>query len=169
MRRLGKLKIAALVVIILLSLDFSVYALFYSTPKPVTQTVAAQPKPPTTPELLALINQERQKSGIAPLADNPLLDKSAQMKADEMVKNGYGHVDPATGKHGYEYIMDVGARCTYGSENINAATSSDEAVKKWMASKPHHDAILDANSTETGFGIAKNSYYYYFVEHFCQP
>lgn len=159
---------------ILSLIAFMLSAGLYLKNAPKAQTPVIAPvnapqsiSPPTIDELFALINAERAKVGVAPLAINPLLNKSAQMKADEMVIDGYGHVN-SSGKHGYSFIDDVGARCSYGSENNNAAITSVEAVEEWMGSPSHRQAILDPRWSETGFGIAKYADYYYVVQHFCQ-
>jgi uncharacterized protein YkwD len=124
--------------------------------------------PPTSEELLKLVNAERAKVGVAPLVEDARLDKSAQMKSDDMVKNNYfGHVD-ATGKHGYAYAEEQAPGICYQTgENIfwGLASNTSLAVDKaWMNSKPHHDELLDPKNILTGFGISQNKV----VEHFCK-
>lgn len=131
--------------------------------------------PLTSENLLKLVNEERAKAGVAPLQIDSRLSQSAQRKADDEVKYGYfGHVSPNDGKHGYEYITDTGIYCKTDSENlvnnIDPATSkpmdnnATGAVEAWIASKPHHAAMLDQRYTLTGFGISGTQV----VEHFCE-
>lgn len=133
---------------------------------PDTPTVAqTQPKPPTPEELLRLVNEERAKVGVAPLALDPLLNKSAQIKAEDMYKNNYfGHVD-AQGKHGYEYVKESGKACLIPSENIFWAKydKSQTAVNWWMNSRPHKEAMLSTQYESVGFGISD----WRVVAHFC--
>lgn len=119
-----------------------------------TPTVSAVTTPPTRAELLRLVNLERQKAGVAPLVDDPRLDQSAQRKADDMVKNNYyGHISPIDGKHGYEYINDVGISCKTDSENITGALTSSDAIQRWDSSKLHHEAMINPSYSLTGLGI----------------
>lgn len=140
--------------------------------KPVQSAVngsQVQIEPLNADKILSLVNAERAKVGVAPLVSDPRLVQSAQAKADDMVANNYyAHVNPATGVSGYTLIPK--GICVYKSENINEAYTATEAVSKWMASKPHHDAMLDGKYTLTGVGFAKNtkSGWYEIVQHFCQ-
>jgi hypothetical protein len=69
------------------------------------------------------------------------------------------------GKHGYEYIP-LGM-CSYKSENIGMTqgyySNNTQQLDWWMHSKPHHDAILNANYTLTGVAVNGNKV----VQHFC--
>lgn len=142
----------------------------------ITLSVAADTSkvnPPTIAELLKLVNQERAKHGVAPLKEDPRLDASAQMKAnDEVAYNYFGHISPANspyaGKHGYEFINYTGIKCTSDSENLSRVNVSDITselhIKGWINSPAHHAAMIDPSYTLTGFGINGNEA----VEHFCQ-
>lgn len=122
--------------------------------------------PPSSDELLRLVNKERAKVGVAPLVIDERVQEAAQLKADDMLKNNYfDHVD-ANGKHGYTYVIDTGADCTYAGENITWNThvnDSKTAVEAWVGSKSHYEAMIDAKYTTTGFGIADRK----IVQHFC--
>jgi len=136
-------------------------------------TIQETAKPPTSTELLALVNAERAKHGVASLKEDPRLDASAQMKAnDEVAFNYFDHVSPDgspyAGIHGYKLIDKTGLSCMYGAENLSEAhgiSTSRGATDGWISSPEHHATMLDARYTLTGFGIAGNQV----VEHFCQP
>lgn len=121
---------------------------------------------PLTPEnLLKFVNDERAKNGVAPLALDERLNQSAQIKADDMHDNNYfEHVNPNTGKQGYEYAHEAIPECVKFGENIVRADNSDIAIKIWINSKPHHDAMISPSPSLTGFGISGD----YVVEHFCE-
>lgn len=147
------------------------FTLLTDTPTtPVTQSVAPtiqKPQPPTVDELLRLVNEERAKVGVAPLRLDPLLNQSAQRKADDMYKNNYfGHVD-ANGKHGYEYVIEAGKKCIYQSENLRdndkSVNTAAETMSAWINSKPHYTAMIDSRFESTGFGISGDK----ITEHFC--
>ena len=149
-----KLSVAILAVLTLLGAAVIVLAVStIEVPKTAHTQAVTTPEPPTVEELLRLVNEERAKVGVAPLVLDPLLNKSAQIKADDMLKNSYfGHVD-AQGKHGYEYVADVGKNCIVPSENIVGEKSSIGAVEWWMNSQSHREAIHNSNYESVGFGI----------------
>ncbi len=139
-----------------------------------TISVAAPPvtQPPTISELLKLVNEERAKNGVAPLVEDSRLDQSAQRKTDDEVKyNYFGHISPNDGKHGYEYINDVGISCKTDGENLSQDTSfartSDMVIRGWINSKPHHDAMINPNYSLIGFGISGTDTLQVSA-HFCQ-
>lgn len=160
------------ILILLLSITLVITGI-HKTAKP-SESQTTKPlvsaKLPTRLELLALVNAERAKNGIALLSEDPRLDQSAQMKADDETLHGYyNHVSPITGRHGYEYINDVGVRCVSDSENIGQDYSDEQEISGWIKSVAHHQAMIDPRYSLTGFGISKTSAgFYNFVEHFCQ-
>ncbi len=83
-----------------------------------------------------------------------------------MLMGGYSHKN-SSGISGYTCITEAGATCSFVSENINAANTSEEAVEEWVASPNHFEAMIDSRYDITGFGIGLTSYGYYFiVQHF---
>lgn len=137
----------------------------------VAQKTATEQSPPTRAELLKLVNAERAKYGVVLLKESPILDKSAQWKAnDEVSYNYFGHVRPGTtGNDGLDYLNSLKPPCSYISENLteNIAghNTAEQAVYSWKMSKPHFEAMINPKYTLTGFGIDKNE----IVEHFCKP
>lgn len=126
------------------------------------------PKPPTVDELLRLVNEERAKVGVAPLVLDPLLNQSAQYKAQDMVdRNYFAHTDPVTGKNnGLDYALSIGAQCpVWISENLFWAKydKTESATDSWMNSKPHKEAMLDGRYESVGFGVHD----WRVVAHFC--
>lgn len=148
---------------------FWVYYLYvtYYPQNEVVQT--APPPPPTADKILELVNIERAKVGVAPLTSDPRLVASAQAKANDMLTNDYyGHSNPKTGVHGYEYIPH--GICRFKSENLDGANSSEEAVNELLASPPHKMAMLSSRYQLIGIAVVqiapKNTHYV--VQHFCQ-
>ena len=165
-----KLIISISAVLSLLIIGGGTFAV-YTANRPQTAPVASvQPvkTPPTVPELLRLVNAERAKVGVAPLAIDERLNQSAQKKADDMYDNHYfGHVSPVDGRHGYEYAHDVMPECAEVSENIRdndvRINTSQEVVSGWDSSAPHYKAMINSKAYRTGFGISHDQV----VEHFC--
>ena len=127
---------------------------------------------PTIAQLLALVNAERAKYGVAPLKEDPRLDASAQMKANDEVAYGYfGHESsksPNDDGDSRQWLLASGIQCVDTSENlvdnVPSNPTASGAVDAWISSPPHHAAMIDAKYTLTGFGING----YEIVEHFCQ-
>lgn len=156
---------AILLVIVLLVVRES--SLQTYEPEPQVQDVVAG-HPPTREELLQLVNEERAKVGVEPLVVNPMLEESAQWKADDMaVYNYFGH-ENHDGTRGVDIIPNfAGEICIVGSENLvdNIYTNTAEgSLQAWKTSQSHYDAMVNPNYTLTGFGINGTK----IVEHFCQ-
>lgn len=141
--------------------------------KPVenaVKSVQVQPEPLNANKILELVNAERAKVGVAPLVSDPGLVATAQSRVDDMIaRDYYSHNDPVTGESLVK-IKATNPQCIVASENINEAYTAAEALNKWMASKPHHDAMLNEKYTLTGIGVAKNynKGWFEIVQHFCQ-
>ena len=140
-----------------------------NTPAPVA-SVVEEVKPPAVAELLTLVNAERARVGVAPLAIDERLNQSAQFKSDDILaRNYFAHKDPITGKNnGIAKGAELtGTVCSSIGENItdNIYTNdSQTAVRAWRNSPPHYAAMIDPNNDTTGFGIAGTK----ITQHFCQ-
>jgi hypothetical protein len=112
------------------------------------------------PSILAnLTNEERQIKKLDALTINPILNKAAEMKAEDMAKNGYfAHTSPE-GKTPWYWLAQVGYRYQYAGENlaINFSDSKD-VTNAWMNSPTHRANIVKDKYTEVGTGIATGIY-----------
>lgn len=163
--------IIATYAIVFAVIGVSAYVYTTNAHEPVeqAQVTVEQPKPPTTEELLALVNAERAKVGVAPLQLDVRLNQSSQRKVDNMVAfNDDDHIDQE-GVHGYMYIPDTGIKCVSGSENLvfnedrTNITSARLAINTWMNSDAHRAAMLDPKYDFTGFAVKD----WAIVQHFC--
>lgn len=149
--------------------------------KPVLDKYDDGPADPT--ELLELVNAERQRIGVAPLVMDENVQKSAQLKADDMIAKGYRQHDiPGLGDmytQEMRYLIYQQAKCTMSGENYYTGayypksdafvSTSREAFKGWMSSKPHREAIQNPKYKKTGFGVSTNNTSLVAVQHFCIP
>lgn len=136
----------------------------------VSQTKPVELKPPTPDEILKLVNAERERVGVKPLAVNQNVQKSAQLKAQDMWDRKYfSHNIPGTDN---PYTTEMGklilASCSQVGENIadnsNRPTiTSQEAFTAWKNSPAHYKAMIDPSYTATGIGVAGDKV----VQHFC--
>lgn len=156
------------------------FAISANAPAPENQVdIQATAEDPTIPpdrgELLRLVNLERAKANVAPLVIDELLNKSAQFKSDDMASRFYfSHTDPETGKYnGTDKAFELGAECSYVSENIAGTAYSEDAtqsaMRMWNNSPSHYRAMVDDRYAKTGFGFARASANsgYVITQHFC--
>ena len=124
-------------------------------------------------EILELVNQERARIGVAPLVLDENVQKSAQLKADDMVAKGYRqHNIPGTNNW---YSLEMAnlmhqAGCHTVSENWVSGEhmNSRGAFRGWMNSEPHRKAIQDPNYTKIGIGVSgHDGISEVAVQHFC--
>lgn len=115
--------------------------------------------PPDPQEMLELVNIEREKVGVAPLTIDENVQKSAQLKADDMAnRNYFSHTIKGYDKGNLTKEMTslIDESCVGGGENIHAGSddTSKRAIESWKASEPHYKAMIDPKFTKTGFGVA---------------
>ncbi len=112
-------------------------------------------------EVISLTNKNRADNGNhPPLKENKKLDKSAQMKVDDMfTKQYFEHVSPSGvgvsdlgDKVSYEYII-IGENLALG--NFKDAES---LLSAWMASPGHRANILNDKYTEIGVAVGRGQF-----------
>ncbi len=106
-------------------------------------------------EILASINAQRGQAGLAPLAENALLNQAAQTQANDILWNSnYSH----WGSDGTVVAQRV-ARTGYAanpavSENWVSSSSPAGAMQWWMGDYIHRVNILTGRWVEIGVGVA---------------
>lgn len=151
------------------------------TPEPVTTPPTTKPQPPTTPNnngdtrptapapagltadeqrMVELVNQERQKAGLAPLAVDMDLVKVARIKAQDMIQNGYfSHTSPTYGSP-FDMMRSFGiTNWRAAAENIAQNPSVDGAHNSFMNSTGHRNNILNPAFNKVGIGIVDGGPY----------
>lgn len=106
-------------------------------------------------QVLNLVNKERNKVGLGELTLNNKLNNVAQLKAEDMAKNGYfSHNSPTYGS-AFDMMKKYGISYISAGENIAKGQKSAESVMKaWMASSGHKANILKKEYEELGVGYA---------------
>ena len=106
-------------------------------------------------EIVRLVNEERARAGLAPLAADPGLMEFARWRSEDMVaRNYFGHSDPETGE-----TISHRVRAAENVTKLLATTALNDrnarrAVANWMKSDGHRASILRAEAHRTGVGIA---------------
>jgi uncharacterized protein YkwD len=104
-------------------------------------------------QMLALINRDRKRAGVAPLVADAKLNAVARAHTRDMVDNDFvGHVSPRTGSPG-DRVRRAGLAPTFVSENVGRAYSAEEAEQGFMSSPGHRANIVDPRPTRMGVGV----------------
>lgn len=134
--------------------------------------IEEQPADPQ--EILELVNKERARIGVAPLAMDENVQKSAQLKANDMEVKGYRqHIIPGTRYTlSNEMAYWINKSCSKSSENLiwrsdNGIETTGGAFDGWMGSEPHRKAIQNPKYTKTGIAVSPDKRIV--VQHFCVP
>lgn len=116
-------------------------------------------KPPEAlwlePELIALVNAERQRHGLHPVRPRPELAAAATRQACDLARTQrLDHVG-SDGSTLRQRMREAGYRPKTGNENIAIGFSSAQiAIESWMRSPGHRANFLDPDVTEIGVAVA---------------
>jgi uncharacterized YkwD family protein len=136
------------------------------TPAKVTPAKVTPAKATTAPnlteinklenEVVALVNQERAKLGLAPLKQNLKLSNVARYKSEDMRdKKYFSHTSPTYGSP-FDMMKQFGIDYMAAGENIAMGQPTAASVMNaWMNSPGHKANILSKDFTEIGVGVAK--------------
>jgi uncharacterized protein YkwD len=124
--------------------------------------------------LVELTNADRAGNGLGDLAVNPVLQKAAQMKADDMAAKGYFAHNSPEGITPWHWFKEAGYGFSFAGENLAVYFSdSAELERAWMNSPLHRANILNSYFTEIGIATAKGAYQgretVYVVQEFGRP
>ena len=145
-------------------------------PQPTTQpTVQPSPRPTVPPEtlptvstgdyttfdssmqeqiLLNLLNQDRARNGLPPLALDPELSRLAKLKSSDMNSNHYfAHESPTYGTAG-QMLDSFNYKYQGVGENIAHYGSVEKAEAAFMSSDGHRRNILGSQWEKVGIGVA---------------
>jgi len=116
-------------------------------------------------QLLCYVNNVRVQNGLNKLTLNKNLNKSASIRAKEIVSK-FEHVRPNGGR----YNTTITISHTYSGENIAAGqTSAKQVFNEWMASEGHKKNILSPNYKQMGIFLHEDPtqrYRYYWCQLF---
>lgn len=120
-------------------------------------------------QVLALVNEERRKVGVAPLTLSAELQSAAAIRAEEITQK-FSHTRP-DGTN-FQTILP-NSRYYIAGENIAAGNSTAaKVVQQWMNSPGHRANILRSEYSELGVGYVykeNSEYMHYWVQIFRRP
>jgi uncharacterized protein YkwD/uncharacterized membrane protein required for colicin V production len=111
------------------------------------------PKPDLEIRMLELVNNERVKAGLSPLAPDPELTEVARRHSADMFKRGYfAHVTPEN-RSPFDRISEANIRFLTAGENLALAPTVQIAHAGLMKSPGHRANILRPSFGRVGIGI----------------
>jgi len=109
--------------------------------------------------LVLLTNEDRAVNKIDSLVQNPILEKAAKLKIEDMINNQYfAHTSP-DGKNSWYWFDKVNYKYQYAGENLAIDFYDTKKVSKaWMDSPTHRKNILNSKYTEIGVAVGSGKY-----------
>jgi uncharacterized YkwD family protein/spore coat assembly protein SafA len=108
-------------------------------------------------QVLSIVNQERQKTGLKPLAMDWELQRVARIKSCDMAQKGYfSHTSPT---YGSPFDMMKQYKISYRAAGENIAKGQrtpSEVMNAWMNSSGHRANILKGEFTHIGVGYCES-------------
>ncbi len=111
------------------------------------------PRPDLEARMLDLINQERAKAGLRPLAPDPELREVARRHSADMFAQGYFAHDTPEGRDPIDRIREANVPFVTAGENLALAPTLMVAHTGLMNSPGHRRNILDPHFGRVGIGI----------------
>ncbi|HOX29541.1 MAG TPA: CAP domain-containing protein [Candidatus Paceibacterota bacterium] len=113
----------------------------------------------TKTALVQLTNEERAKLGLPALTENPVLDRAAYLKAQDMLNRGYfSHFSPAGVSPWYWFKLS-GYNYRYAGENLAIGfLDSSEVNDAWIDSPSHKANILNNKYKEVGIAVVTGNF-----------
>jgi uncharacterized protein YkwD len=118
-------------------------------------SVSTDPSAPVQQQVLALVNENRERGGCPDVSLDRRLILTAQGHAADMAKRDYFAHESPDGQGAGERVSDAGYRWSRYGENIARGQDSPyEVVDGWMHSPEHRENIMDCRLDEMGIGLA---------------
>ncbi|MEP6681774.1 MAG: CvpA family protein [Parafilimonas sp.] len=116
-------------------------------------------RPDLEAKMLVLVNKERKKAGLPPLAADPALQKVALAHSADMFQRGYfAHITPE-GKDPFDRMRDANIKFLLAGENLALAQTLFIAHESLMNSPGHRANILRSGFGRLGIGILDGGVY----------
>jgi hypothetical protein len=109
--------------------------------------------------LIDLTNESRLAYNEPTLVRSTKLDQAAQLKGEDMARNGYFSHNSPEGITPWYWFRKVGYSFLYAGENLAINfTESSEVEKAWLDSPTHRANIMNVDFREIGMATVKGMY-----------
>jgi len=112
-----------------------------------------RPRPDLEKQMLDLVNQERVKAGLKPLAPDPELTEVARKHSADMFARGYFAHDTPEGVTPFDRMRAANVRFLTAGENLALAPTIPVAHTGLMNSPGHRANILQTEFGRVGIGV----------------
>ena len=115
---------------------------------------------PATPgrAVLDLVNAERARHSLPPLAPDTVLVRAARIHADDMARGDFVNHQGSDGSYAAERVEGVGYPWIWVGENIAAGQETPlEVVAGWIRSDGHRAVIHSPHAMSAGVALARSS------------
>lgn len=112
-----------------------------------------RPRPDLEKQMLDLVNQERVKAGLKPLAPDPELTEVARKHSADMFARGYFAHDTPEGVTPFDRMRAANVRFLTAGENLALAPTIPVAHTGLMNSPGHRANILQPEFGRVGIGV----------------
>lgn len=109
--------------------------------------------------MLVMVNAERAKAGLKPLAADPELSNVARAHSKDMFARGYFSHDSPDGKDPFDRMKDANVKFLTAGENLALAQTLELAHKNLMNSPGHRENIMNPAYGRLGIGIQDGGFY----------
>lgn len=118
--------------------------------------IAGMLAPPDSGAVVAETNAARRTVGVPALVRNPILDRAAETKLDDMAARGYfAHVSP-DGRQAWDFMVGAGYSYRAAGENLGRGFSDPaQLVSAWMGSPSHRANIVSTAYREIGVAVRR--------------
>jgi len=109
--------------------------------------------------IIVLTNEVREQYGLPLVQEDSLLNKAAQDKAQDMLKNKYfSHYSPA-GVSPWYWIDKSGYDYYYAGENLAMNfLDTEEVIKGWLNSPSHRENLLNKDYKDMGIAVVSGDF-----------
>lgn len=118
-----------------------------------------RPRPDLEAEMLQLVNEERRKAGLNPVAADPEMIAVARAHSTDMFARGYFAHNNLDGKTPFDRMRSAGVKFRNAGENLALAQTLFIAHKGLMNSPGHRANILEPSFGRLGIGIMDGGLY----------
>jgi hypothetical protein len=109
--------------------------------------------------VVAETNEARAEAALSPLVRSDVLDRAAQLKAEDMALHGYFSHKSPDGLSPWHWFTEAGYLYAYAGENLAVHfTDSRAVVDAWLNSPTHRANVMNGTYKEIGIGTAKGVY-----------
>lgn len=119
-------------------------------------------------KVVAIVNQERAKVGLGPVALDETMMAGAEIRAQEQ-QASFSHTRP-DGRDCFTIFADLGIATGYRGENVAYASpcTPEFIMGGWMGSDGHRKNILDPRFTRIGVGYFESAGLGYWAQIFAE-